>query len=58
MGKTDKTLKEFELDAKGAKAILDRLNRAYYGMTFDEIIRRLARCDEAREEAEKCAREH
>lgn len=35
----DTTLKEFERSAKNCKHIMDRLNSAYYGVTFEELIR-------------------
>lgn len=34
------TLKELELSAKNCKHQIDRLNRAYYGVTFEESIRK------------------
>lgn len=33
------TLKEFERNAKNCKHQMDRLTRAYYGMTFDEMMK-------------------
>lgn len=33
------TLKEFERSAKNCKHMMDKLNNAYYGVTFEELIR-------------------
>lgn len=33
------TIKDLEFQARNTKYLMDRLNRAAYGMTFDEAIR-------------------
>lgn len=36
---TEKTEKELEREFLANRLRIDRLNRAYYGLTFDELIR-------------------
>lgn len=36
---TEKTEKELEREFLSSRLKIDRLNRAYYGMTFDELIK-------------------
>lgn len=33
------TIQDLEAQAKNTKHLMDKLNRAAYGMTFDEVIR-------------------
>ena len=33
------TIKELEIQARNTKSLMDRLNKAYIGLTTDEIIR-------------------
>lgn len=37
------TIKDLESQATNTKLLMDRLNRAAYGMTFDELIRYMGR---------------
>lgn len=47
-----KTIKEFERDVRANRLEMDRLNRAYYGVTFDELVTALGRREEVSEDAE------
>ena len=40
------TVRELEVKAASVKYELDRLNRAAYGMTFDEVVKTLGRDSE------------
>ena len=40
------TIKDLERQASNTKLLMDRLNRAAYGMTFDELIRYMGRRDD------------
>ncbi len=46
MNKKDMTVHELEIKAASVKIELDKLNRAAYGMTFDEVIKTLGRDSE------------
>ena len=46
MNKKDKTVHELAIKAARVKFELDKLNRAAYGMTFDEVIKTLGRDSE------------
>lgn len=43
MSDKNMTVRELEVKAASVKYELDRLNRAAYGMTFDEVIKTLGR---------------
>ena len=43
------TIKDLERQASNTKLLMDRLTRAAYGMTFDELIRYMGRRDDAAE---------
>lgn len=51
MKETD-SIKDLETQATNTKYLMDRLNRAAYGMTFDEALRIGGKSDKSREEAE------
>ena len=53
-----KTIKEFERDVRANRLEMDRLNRAYYGVTFDELVTALGRREEVSEDAEDTDNEH
>ena len=40
------TIKDLERQASNTKLLMDRLTRAAYGMTFDELIRYMGRSDD------------
>ena len=40
------TIKDLERQASNTKLLMDRLTRAAYGMTFDELIRYMGRRDD------------
>ena len=40
------TIKDLERQASNTKLLMDRLTRAAYGMTFDELIRSRGRRDD------------
>jgi hypothetical protein len=40
------TIKDLESQATNTKLLMDRLNQAAYGMTFDELIRYMGRRDD------------
>lgn len=46
MSDKNMTVRELEVKAASVKYELDRLNRAAYGMTFDEVIKTLGRNSE------------
>lgn len=46
MSDKNMTVRELEVKAASVKYDLDRLNRAAYGMTFDEVIKTLGRDSE------------
>ena len=48
----DKDIKELERDFLANRLKIDRLNRAYYGMTFDELVRLNGKQDEDKRETE------
>ena len=48
----DKDIKELERDFLANRLKIDRLNRAYYGMTFDELMRLKGKQDEDKRETE------
>ena len=48
----DKDIKELERDFLANRLKIDRLNRAYYGMTFDELVRLKGKYDEDKRETE------
>ena len=48
----DKDIKELERDILVNRLKIDRLNRAYYGMTFDELMRLKGKQDEDKRETE------
>lgn len=51
----EKDIKELERDFLANRLKIDRLNRAYYGLTFDELLRlRGTQHDNGRE----CSEEH
>lgn len=43
MSDKNMTVRELEVKAASVKYELDKLNRAAYGMTFDEVIKTLGR---------------
>ena len=51
MNKKDMTVHELEIKAASVKYELDKLNRAAYGMTFDEVIKTLRRDSETEKSA-------
>ena len=48
----DKDIKELERDFLTNRLKIDRLNRAYYGMTFDELVRLKGKQGEDKREVE------
>lgn len=46
MSDKNMTVRELEVKAASVKYELDRLNRAAYGMTFDEVVKTLGRDSE------------
>ena len=46
MSDKNMTVRELEVKAASVKYELDKLNRAAYGMTFDEVIKTLGRDSE------------
>ena len=46
MSDKNMTVRELEVKAASVKYELDKLNRAAYGMTFDEVIKTLRRDSE------------
>lgn len=38
-------IKDLEIQASNTKQLMDKLNRAAYGLTFEEVIRLLGRRD-------------
>ena len=46
MSDKNMTVRELEVKAASVKYELDKLNRAAYGMTFDEVIKTLGRNSE------------
>lgn len=46
------TIKDLERQANNTRQLMDRLNRAAYGMTFDEALRIGGKSDKPKEEAE------
>lgn len=40
------SIKDLESQARNTKHLMDKLNRAAYGMTFDEAIRYMGRRDD------------
>ena len=49
----EKTVRELEQSVRANRLTLDRLNRAYYGMTFDELVKLTGtRHDNRREDTE------
>lgn len=51
MSDKNMTVRELEVKAASVKYELDRLNRAAYGMTFDEVIKTLGRDSETEKSA-------
>lgn len=51
LNKKDMTVHELEIKAASVKYELDKLNRAAYGMTFDEVIKTLGRDSETEKSA-------
>ena len=49
---TEKTEKELEREFLANRLRIDRLNRAYYGLTFDELMRLKGKQDEDKRETE------
>ena len=48
----EKTEKELEREFLANRLRIDRLNRAYYGLTFDELMRLKGKQDEDKRETE------
>ena len=49
----EKTVRELEQSVRANRLEMDRLNRAYYGLTFDEFLRLTGtRHDDRREDTE------
>ena len=51
MSDKNMTVRELEVKAASVKYELDRLNRAVYGMTFDEVVKTLGRDSETEKSA-------
>lgn len=51
----EKDIKELERDFLANRLKIDRLNRAYYGLTFDELLRLTGTQHDNRRE---CSEEH
>ena len=51
MSDKNMTVRELEVKAASVKYDLDRLNRAAYGMTFDEVVKTLGRDSETEKSA-------
>lgn len=50
------TIKDLENQAKNTRHLMDKLNRAAYGMTMDEVIKTLGRRDAMQEYSAALAR--
>ena len=50
------TIKDLENQAKNTRHLMDKLNRAAYGMTMDEVIKTLGGRDAMQEYSEALAR--
>lgn len=47
----EKTVRELEQSVRANRLEMDRLNRAYYGLTFDELLKQMrTRHDDGRED--------
>lgn len=47
----EKTVRELEQSVRANRLAIDKLNRAYYGLTFDELLRlRGTQIDDERED--------